>query len=331
MTIEQRPFGKTKAGETVTCYTLRDGGAEAEILTYGGAIRSLRVAAAEGVRDVALGFDSIEAYENQDKFIGALIGRVANRIGGARFTLDGVTYRLPANDGANCLHGGPDGFDKRVWSANTQSGVLSLSLFSPDGDAGFPGNLSVGVDYSLEGGALHIRYVGRCGMSTPLNLTNHCYFNLSGHSAGTIDGHSIQILADAVTEVDAGLIPTGKLLDVAGTPYDLRSPKTIGSFMFDDNFVLSREPQIEPRLAAVLESGGLRMECLTTEPGLQFYSGNFLNGDVGKGGAVYGRRSGLCLETQFWPDAVNHPDFPSCILRDGAVYVGETVYRFSQY
>ena len=309
MTIEMRPFGKTKSGAAVDCYTLRGGGIEAEILTYGGVIRALRVPAPGGVRDVALGFDTVAAYEAQGAFIGALVGRVANRIFGAKFTLDGVTYQLPRNDGENCLHGGPDAFDKRVWTANTQSGALTLSLFSPDGDCGFPGNLTVWAEYALEDGALRIRYVGRCGADTPLNLTNHCYFNLNGHGAGPINGHSIQIFAD--------------------TPLNLRTPQTVGDFAYDHNFILARERRESPRLAAVAESNGLRMACLTTEPGLQFYTGNHLNGTVGKNGAVYGARAGLCLETQDWPDAVNHPDFPSCILRGGAVYTGETIYQFN--
>lgn len=329
MTIERRPFGVTKSGQAVCCYTLSDGEMSAEVLSYGGTLRCLRVPAPEGIRDVVLGFDSVGDYERQGGYVGALIGRVCNRIGGAGFSLDGRRCRLPANEGSNCLHGGFNGFDKRVWEAGTRGDVLTLTLFSPGGDQGFPGNLTVWAEYSLAGGALKIRYCARCGEDTPLGLTSHCYFNLNGHDAGAVDGHEIQIFAGAVTETDAALIPTGKLLAVEGTPLDLREMRPVGGLVCDSNFVLAHAARGEPCLAAALQSGGLRMECLTTEPGLQFYTGHGLSGEAGKGGAIYGSRAGLCLESQPWPDAVNHENFPSCVLRDGAVFSSETVYRFS--
>ena len=332
MTIENRPFGHTTLGEAVDCYTLINGGMTAEILTYGGILRSLVVPAEDGPRDVVLGFDDIEGYLSQNCFIGAIIGRVANRIGGARFTLGDKTYTLAENDGRNCLHSGLRGFDKRCWDATVQGGVLALSLVSPDGEEGFPGTLNAEVRYSLGDNSLTIEYMAVCDADTPVSLTNHSYFNLNGHNGGLINDHCIRIFSETITETDEEMIPTGNIKSVDGTPFNLRRPVVIGSFGYDNNFILSERPKSALRRAAVLTSGGLRMTCLSTQPGLQFYSGNsLLSGASGKGGVVYGRRTGLCLETQGWPDAVNQDSFPSCILRKGETYRHKTVYRFDYY
>ena len=340
MTIEKRYFGDTKNGEKVDCYTLTDSDASVEILTLGGIVRSLVIPTSEGLRDVAQGFDDVAGYEEQKGFIGALIGRVANRIGNAVFSLGGNEYKLDKNDGENSLHGGFNGYDKQIWEANAKSDGLWLTLQSPDMDGGFPGNLSVKVRYALEDYSLTIEYYAECDADTPINLTNHCYFNLGGHDSGGIENHKIQIFSDSITPIDDTLIPTGEKLDVTGTPFDLRTPKIIGEGLssnhpqitfgggYDHNFVLASEPCREMSPAAVLEYGGVKMTCLTTKPGIQFYSGNFLLAENGKQGAVYPKRSGLCLETQFWPDSVNKPEFPNSLLQKGEIYHHITVYKF---
>ncbi|MDR1131375.1 MAG: galactose mutarotase [Oscillospiraceae bacterium] len=342
MTITERSFGSTKSGDPVACYTLQDKGMSAEILSYGGTIRTLSVPAPGGIRDVALGFDNMAGYEAQGDYIGALVGRVANRIGGAHFSLNGQSCPLSANDGPNCLHGGFRSFDKRIWRVHEENGALVCSLHSPDLDGGFPGDVDIAVRYKITDGALCIEYSAEGSADTPLSLTNHCYFNLGGHGLGSIADHVVRICSDTITPVNGALIPTGNLLDVTGTPFDLREQQTLGAGListhpqlvlsggYDHNFVLSSEPQRELTPAAALEYKGLRMTCLTTQPGIQFYSGNFLSGRKGKGGAIYGKHSGLCLETQSWPDAVNRPEFPDCILRKGAVYRHTTVYSFTQ-
>jgi aldose 1-epimerase len=340
MTIEKRPFGQTKDGAKVDCYTLKDGGCSMEVLTYGGAIRSLVIPVAGGSRDITHGFDDVAGYEAHACYFGAIIGRVSNRIGGARFSQGGKEYSLDKNDGPNCLHGGYKGFDKKVWAAREEPGALALSLGEADAERGFPGNLDVEVRYSLIGGALSIEYIAKSDADTPVNLTNHAYFNLGGHDSGGIENHRIQIISDCITPIDETLIPTGELMDVIGTQFDLREPALIGPGLestclqialaggYDHNFVLSREPHRDLALAVVLEYGGLKMSCLTTKPGVQFYSGNFLSGEVGKGGAVYQKRSGICLEAQYWPDSVNKPGFPAPILRKGDTYRHKTVYEF---
>ena len=340
MTIEKRYFGETKDGEKVDCYTLADGDMSVEILTLGGIIRSISLPTAQGVRDVALGFDDVAGYEAQTGFIGALIGRVGNRIGKAVFKLGGKEYKLDKNDGDNNLHGGANGYDKLVWGAETETDALLLTLKSPDMDGGFPGNLSIEVRYALKDRALSIEYKAECDADTPVNLTNHCYFNLGGHSSGGIENHKLQIFSDSITPIDDTLIPTGELLDVAGTPFDLREPKAIGEGLssdcpqmvlgggYDHNFVLARELKRPLSPAAVLECDGVKMTCLTTKPGIQFYSGNFLSGENGKQNSIYAKRSGLCLETQFWPDSVNKPEFTDCILKKGEIYHHKTVYKF---
>ena len=332
-------FGTTADGRTVEEWTLRAGEYTARVLTWGGVLRSLTVPAPGGARDIVLGCDTMADYERQDKYFGALIGRVANRIGGAGFDLDGVHYPLAANDGPNCLHGGARGFDKAVWSAAEEDGRLVLTHVSPDGEEGFPGTLRVRVTYSLTGdGALTLDYKAVSDADTLCNLTNHSYFNLLGHAAGTLAGQRVQILADAITETDGNSTPTGVLLPVEGTPFDLREgldftdglamdhPQLTLGKGYDHNFVLGVEPWSPLSLAARVTGGGLTLECATTQPGLQLYTGNYLDGVPGKGGAVYGYRSAFCLETQGWPDAVHHENFPSVLLRAGERYHHTTVY-----
>jgi len=325
-------FGYMPDGAAVEELTLSDGPMSCGILTYGGALRSLTVPDREGKPvDVALGFDTLEAYRSQDKYLGALIGRYANRIGGSRFTLEGRTYALRANDGPNHLHGGPEGFDKKVWRVRSRTkSTVSLSLTSPDGEEGYPGDLEVTVTYTLQNRALEIRYRARSSRTTLCNLTNHAYFNLSGHRSGTIERQHIQLLADRYTPVDAGLIPTGAVEPVEGTAMDLRTLQPIGEREYDHNWAVSGwDGTPRPAARAWSPDTGIFMEVLTTLPGVQFYTGNFLDGcPAGKGGAVYEKKCAFCLETQYYPDSPNHPDFPSAVLHAGEVYESKTIYRF---
>ena len=343
MTIEKRPFGQTKDGKAVDLYALSDGGISVEIITYGAAIRCIHVPVAGGTRDIALGFDDMAGYEANTSYQGTVIGRIGNRVAKARYEMNGKTYQLDANDGENCLHGGFIGFDKQVWSASEETGALVLSLIDKEGTAaGFPGNLNVKTVYTLKNGELGIEYTADCDADTPINLTNHCYFNLAGHASGGIEGHKIQIFSHKITPVDDTLIPTGELMDVSGTPFDLRELTEIGIGLekscpqmelgggYDHNWVLSADAHRELAMAASLECDGLSMACLTTKPGIQFYSGNMMTGEKGKDGAVYSKRTGLCLETQYFPNSVNTPSFPAPILREGETYSHKTVYRFRE-
>jgi len=341
MTIKKRPFGQTKNGKTVELYTLGDNGMYADIITYGAAIRSINVPAGGGIRDVALGFDDVAGYEKSTAYHGAIIGRVANRVANARYEMNGKTYSLDLNNMGYCLHGGYTGFDKQVWTAGEDHGALVLRLLDKEGTAaGFPGDLEAEVRYTLENGALGIEYTAKSTEDTPLNLTNHCYFNLGGHGSGSIEGHKIQIFSQSITPVDETVIPTGELMDVSGTVFDLREltpiapglseecPQIVLGGGYDHNWVLSTEPYRAPAPVAVVEYDGLRMTCLTTKPGVQFYSGNMMTDETGKGGVKYRKRSGLCLETQYWPNSVNIPQFPAPLLRKGDVYNHKTIYKF---
>ena len=338
------PFGVLPDGRAVECYTLSGGGATCRILTYGGAIQSLTVPDRAGRPvDVALGFDDLAGYLAQDKFIGALIGRYANRIGGSRFSLGGREYPLYPNDGPNHLHGGRVGFDKQVWTVE-EAGAdhLALSLVSPDGQEGYPGTLRVRVTYSLTEEGLTLDYRATTDRDTLCNLTNHAYFNLSGHDSGTVADHRVRLFAGRYTPTDSGSIPTGEIAPVEGTPMDLRAPVRIGDRMddpfpqlvqaggYDHNWVVDGAPgALRPAGEAYAPDTGIGLAVDTTLPGVQFYSGNFLDGcPTGKGGARYGRRSGLCLETQFFPDSPNRPQFPSALLRPGEEYHHQTRYRF---
>jgi aldose 1-epimerase len=343
-------FGKTSSGEVVELYTLRNSkGIEARIITYGGIIVSLKVPDKSGkLGDVVFGFDSLEGYLKEHPYFGALIGRYANRIAKGRFTLNGVEYKLARNNGENHLHGGVKGFDKVVWKAKPitrEAGPgLELSYLSKDDEEGYPGNLSTTVTYSLtEANELRIDYEATTDKDTVVNLTNHSYFNLAGQGEGDILGHLMMIAADRFTPIDEGLIPTGELKRVDGTRFDFHQPHTIGERIetpdeqlkfgkgYDHNFVVNGAPGSLRLAARVTEpKSGRVMNVFTTEPGIQFYSGNFLDGTLrGKSGKVYRHRYGLCLETQHFPDSPNKPEFPSAVLKPGGRYRTTTLYRFS--
>lgn len=347
--LSKRPYGTTAAGLPVDEYTLTNSrGASVTVITYGGIITALRVPDRTGaLANVVLGFNQLSDYEAQKNYFGAIIGRYGNRIAQGRFTLDGREYTIPMNDGTNSLHGGLKGFDRRVWAAEPalDAGVVSLKLtyLSPDGEEGYPGNLAVTVTYTLaDDNALRIDYYATTDAPTPVNLTNHSYFNLAGSGSGDVYDHVLQIKAERCTPVNAALIPTGELAPVAGTPLDFRAPKRIGSGVrsgaaqmvlahgYDHNFVLDARAADVPAARLSESTSGRVMEVLTSEPALQFYSGNFLDGTlVGAEGVTYRQGDGLCLETQHYPDSPNHADFPTTTLRPGATYRSTTTYRFS--
>jgi len=340
--FKQQPFG-TIADQEIILYTLENkNGMIVRLTNFGGIVTSIHLPDRDGKpRDVVLGFDSLHSYIDEHPYFGCIVGRYANRIAHGQFTLDGVSYQLAKNNGENHLHGGPEGFDKKVWQAESfqhgdDAGVI-LEYLSPDGEEGYPGNLKVRVVYSLTGeNELKIDYTAECDAPTPVNLTHHSYFNLNGQGEGDILGHELMINADRYTPVDEGLIPTGVLQDLTGTPMDFRSPKTIGQDFdqvpggYDHNFVLNKKGGLS--LAARLKSTvtGIVMDVLTTQPGLQFYSGNFLDGSLaGKEGKVYQKNYGLCLETQHFPDSPNQPSFPDVILRPGEKFHHQTIYKFN--
>jgi aldose 1-epimerase len=316
-------------------YTLSNSlGFEVSITNYGGAITSLKTPDRHGdFGDIVLAYETLDDYVRNPRYFGALIGRHANRIARGRFSLNGIEYQLPCNNGLNHLHGGFKGFDKRVWDMSQDGNVLQLSYFSKDGEEGYPGNLTASVDYCLIDNTLQVDYRASTDHDTIVNLTNHSYFNLRGH--GTILDHELTLHADSFTPVDEELIPTREIRPVIGTPMDFRNGKDIGSQIgtiggYDHNFVLN-DWDGALRLAARLyeETTGRVLEILTTEPGIQFYSGNFLDGSlIGRNGVAYQTYTGLCLEPQHFPDAPNHPNFPSTVLRPGEEYKQTTVYRF---
>ncbi|MBI4408200.1 MAG: galactose mutarotase [Gemmatimonadetes bacterium] len=350
--VSQAPFGATPDGKTVSVYTLRNrNGMEARIITYGGVILSLKVPDRNGKPgDVVLGYDSLPAYLASSPYFGALIGRYGNRIARGRFTLDGRTYTLATNNGPNHLHGGLQGFDKVVWEAEPFTTPDSVGIIfrytSTDGEEGYPGTLRAQVVYNLTNdNALMFDYTASTDKPTPVNLTQHSYFNLAGDGARDILGHVVRVNADRFTPVDSTLIPTGELRSVVGTPFDFRTAHAIGERIgrddeqlrfglgYDHNFVLNRTGVGRDLvLAAEVHepTTGRVMEIFTTEPGLQFYSGNFLDGTLrGKGGVVYRQRYGFAMETQHFPDSPNQAAFPSTILRPGREYRSRTIYRFS--
>ena len=349
--MQKKVFGKTADGQEVYLYTLtNDKGVQAEIITYGGAVVSLKVPDRKGeLADVVLGYSDLEGYVHDKAYFGALIGRYGNRIAHGKFELDGKTYTLFKNDGDNTLHGGKEGFNKKIWTAKDVSGAagpaLELTYLSKDGEEGFPGNLSVKVVYTLTNtNELKIEYNATTDKDTVLNLTNHSYFNLAGQGNGDILGDILTIHASRYTPVDAGLIPTGELAPVKGTPFDFTKPTAIGARIEDDNeqlklghgydhnFVLDRSGKGGLQLAAEVyePKSGRVMEVLTTQPAVQFYTGNFLDGTItGKDGKVYKKRYALCLETQHYPDSPNHPSFPTTELKPGEHYHTVTVYKFS--
>jgi aldose 1-epimerase len=350
--VAHRGWGRAPNGQPAEIYLLRNArGMEARITTYGATIISLSVPDRAGrMDDIVLGFDTIEgylsrAYLRDSPYFGAVIGRYTNRISNGRFQLDGKLISLAINNPPNQLHGGKRGFDKVVWEAKAGGGPeadLQLTYESKDGEEGFPGNLRVTVVYTLTEEALKIDYNATTDRDTVVNLTNHSYFNLKGAGEGDILGHQLQLNADQFTPVDAALIPTGELRSVKATPFDFTKPSSIGARInvndeqlifgkgYDQNFVLSGT-EGTLRLAALLQepTKGRRLEVWTTEPGIQFYTGNFLRGDlVGIGGKPYIFRGGLCLETQHFPDSPNHPEFPSTTLKAGETYTSHTIFRF---
>lgn len=329
-------------GVDVELYTLaNDRGLEVSIITYGGAITSLKVPDRNGsLGDIVLGFETLEEYVRNPRYFGALIGRHANRIGMGKFSLDGVDYQLPQNNGVNHLHGGFKGFDKRIWNASEDGGALRLVYLSKDGEESYPGNLTAEVTYRLSDDQLTLEYRATTDTDTIVNLTNHSYFNLRGE--GTILDHELTLKADSFTPVSKDLIPTGEIKSVEATPMDFRKGQAIGSQIqepydqlgftggYDHNFVLNDYDGSLRSVGRLYEATtGRVMEILTTQPAMQFYSGNFLDGSyIGKKGFVYHMYTGLCLEPQHFPDAPNHPNFPSTVLRPGEEYQHTSVLRF---
>jgi aldose 1-epimerase len=348
-TVTKESFGRTSAGEAVDLYTLRNiHGVEAKITNYGGIVVSLKVPDRNGkFDDIVLGFNDLESYLKSHPYFGAIIGRYGNRIAKGRFTLNGVEYKLAVNNGENHLHGGIKGFDKVLWKGQhhrTKAGVsVDLTYLSEDGEEGYPGNLQVRVIYTLtNNNELKIEYSATTDQDTVINLTNHSYFNLAGEGKGDILNHRVMINADRFVPTDAGSIPTGELRRVDGTPFDFLRPMEIGARInnddeqlklgngYDHTFVINGRPGRLRFAARASEStSGRVLEVWTTEPGMQFYTGNFLDGTLtGKAGNLYPRRSGFCFETQHYPDSPNQPSFPTTILRKGGRYKSTTVYKF---
>jgi aldose 1-epimerase len=346
--ISRSPFGQLEDGSPVDIFSLRNSkGAEARICNYGGIVVSLKVPDREGrISDVALGYDDLGGYLKKNPYFGAIVGRYANRIGGAKFSLNGKEYTLAANNGTNSLHGGLKGFDKALWEprilATPAGPALELSYVSKNGEEGFPGNLTVRAVYTMtEDNALKLEFNATTDQETIVNLTQHSYFNLAGH--GDVLGHQVMIVADTFTPVDGGLIPTGEFRAVAGTPLDFRTPLAIGARInqdyeqlklgqgYDHNFVINKPLGQAGLMARVYEpTSGRVLEVFSTEPGMQFYTGNHLDGTIkGKGGVVYKARSGFCMEPGHYPNSPNQPNFPSVVLKPGQVYQSMIMYRFS--
>jgi aldose 1-epimerase len=342
-TVIAKPFGETAKHEPVTLYTLTNkDGMSVGIMNYGATVVNLLVPDRNGkLDDVALGFESVAPYFTQTAYLGATIGRYGNRIANGSFKLGDNTYQLPKNNGVNSLHGGLNGFDKQLWKVEDKESnppSIKFSRVSPDGEEGYPGKLSVNVTFTLtEKNQLRISYQATTGKPTIINLTNHTYFNLAGAGNGTILDHVVTLHAAAFTPVDATLIPTGKIQKVAGTPWDFQTAKPIGKDIkavggdpigYDHNYVLKEGAS---SAAEVYEPvSGRLMKVVTDQPGIQFYTGNFLDGTLtGKGGKVYPQYGGFCLETQHYPDSPNHPNFPSTVLKPGQLYKTTTTYAFS--
>ena len=349
--VTKESFGTLPDGRTVDAYTLVNArGLAVKAITYGGIITSIRTPDRNGkLGDIVLGYDDLAGYLKASPYFGAIVGRYANRIANARFTLDGRTYHLPANDGKNSLHGGTTGFDKVLWDAAPlqEPGVVGLVLThtSPAGDQGYPGTLKASVTYRLtDDDRLIIDYEATTDAATPVNLTQHSYFNLAGEGSGDILGEWLTIYADSFTPIDSTLIPTGKIASVDATPFDFRSATPIGARInandeqlvrghgYDHNFVLNGSPSLDHLVhaASVFDPGSRRtLDVYTSQPGLQFYSGNFLDGTItGKSGHVYNRRAAFCLETQHFPDSPNERGFPSTILKPGETYRSRTIFAF---
>ncbi|MEV1065908.1 aldose epimerase family protein [Streptomyces sp. NPDC050263] len=346
------PFGELADGTEVSSWSLENGGTRLQVLSWGGVVRSLEIPDRHGrYANVCLGFAGLEDYVARTPYFGALIGRYGNRIGQGRFTLDGTAHRIDVNDGANSLHGGATGFDKQVWDVEpfTEGSDVGLRLLrtSADGEMGYPGTLDVKVTYTLtERGEWCIDYEATTSRATVVNLTSHVYWNLAGEGSGTVEDHELTIAASRYTPTDEGLIPTGELADVSGTPFDFREPKTIRRDIraghrqqihaqgYDHNWVLDKGVTAEPVHVATLRDpgSGRTLKIATDRPGLQFYSGNFLDGTlVGPGGRAYRQGDAVCLETQAFPDSPNRPAFPSTVLRPGQTYRTTTIHTFDTF
>ena len=341
--VSAKVFGTLPNGTPVTLYTVSNGELVASFVDYGARLVSLWVPDRAGkIGNVVLGYETLEAYLRDQGYLGAVVGRLGNRLAGGKFSLNGQDYQVPLNDGPNALHGGVEGFDKKMWSARPEIDGVTFGLVSPAGDQGFPGRLSLEVRYRLTADALHIDYEGVTDAPTVVNITNHAYFNLAGESSGTILDHRMRIPAASYTPVDATLIPTGEVASVEGTPFDFRAATRIGARVdapneqlqraggYDHNWVLGDEGTLKVIAEANDPASGRVLTVKTTEPGVQFYSGNFLDGTMPNwAGGVYSRRAGFCLETQHYPDSPNHADFPSVELQPGEELRSTTVLQFS--
>jgi aldose 1-epimerase len=341
--VTKAEFGKLPDGSAVDVYTLADATLNIRIITFGAHVISVKARDRNGkIADVVLGYDTLAGYIADDKtYMGSVVGRYGNRIGKGQFTVGGEKAQLPLNNNGNTLHGGTTGFDRKNWTAKQVPNGVELTLVSPDGDMGFHGKLTASVKYTLTGDKLRIDYLATTDKATVVNLTNHSYFNLAGK--GDILGDVLMIDADKYTPVDAGLIPTGELAPVAGTPFDFRTPTTVGARIntpntqlkiaggYDHNWVLNAPHTLANPAAVVTDpASGRTLKVFTLEPGVQFYSGNFLDGSFkGRDGAPYTRYSGLCLETQHYPDSPNHPDFPSTTVVPGKPYRTSTIFEFT--
>lgn len=342
MTVEK--FGETSQGKQANLYVFENkSGMVMSVSDYGATLVNVMVPDKTGkLTDVVLGFDDVTGYERGDQSFGATVGRNANRIGGASFTLNGSTYELEKNDGENNLHSGPDVYNKRFWRAmRTTEKSITLVLDSKAGDQGYPGNLNVKVTYALtDENEIRISYEGHSDADTIFNLTNHSYFNLDGEGSGNVLKQKVWIHADAFTMADAQSIPTGEIRMAEGTPMDFRKSKIIGKEIdgdydalkfgmgYDHNWILNAHEEEEAVAGMEAQTNGIKMEVYTDLPGMQFYTGNFLNNAYGKHGHIYHKRSGACFETQFYPDAVNHPEFPQPVLKAGEVFRSTTAYKF---
>lgn len=345
ITVESKPFGKTPEGKDIVLFTIKNQkGMEASIVNLGATLAMLKVPDKNGgVTDVVLGFGEGDRYNRNVSVFGATVGPHANRIGGAQYTLDGATYQLAKNDGENNLHSDlQNGYQTRLWDAEMLSDGVRFSLKDTDGNMGFPGNKTVQITYSLdEENGLSLKYHASSDKRTIFNLTNHSYFNLEGHDTGNVGGHTLWLKADYFTPVVPGAIPTGEILPVKGTPLDFTTEQVVGARIDDDmeqlkitggydhNYVIAGYDGSLQHFATVkAPKSGIVMKAYTTLPGVQFYTGNFIDEQTGKGGAVYNKRHGLCLETQFYPDSIHHDNFPSCVFGEGKDYDSLTVYRF---
>ncbi len=340
-----KPFGMTQQGEPVTCYTLRsESGMTAEILTYGAALRMLSAPGANGFDDVVLGFDTLDGYLSNRHFFGAALGRCADRIRDAKFMLNGKTFPLQSNDGAHSLHGGFDGFSSKIWSASIVQDALVLRYRSPKGEGGYPGTVDAQLVYALTDNKLTIDAYAQCDEATVINFSNHHYFNLDGHDAGTVLDHHLKIYANYFLPTDADSIPTGELRPVDQTPFDFRTMTRIGDQIerpdaqlthghgYNHNFVIkpAHNPALMPVACLMSEESGRKMECWSSQPGLQLYTGNDLDGlPPGKDDAMYTMCTGVCLDAQNWPNAINQANFPSPVVHAGQTYHQKTVYSFS--